>query len=104
MASELVMSEGPCHVERRTFMSTLEMDFGFWILDFIKIPLNKKVRRPSNHTRVQAPPAYNCPNLGKWGGERGNQYFLILVSREPGIGARGGSQRCLVNHQKKDQL
>ena len=42
-------------------------------LDFIKIPLIKKVRRPFNHTRVQAPPAYNCPNLGKWGGERGNQ-------------------------------
>ena len=43
------------------------------VLVLIKIPLIKNVRRPSNHTRVQAPPAYNCPNLGKWGGERGNQ-------------------------------
>ena len=27
MASELVMSEGPCPVERRTFISTLEMGY-----------------------------------------------------------------------------
>ena len=43
----------------------------FWCL--IRLLRLKVSRRPSNHTRVQAPPAYNCPNLGKWGGERGNQ-------------------------------
>ena len=45
-----------------------DLDFGFWIL--IRLLGLKVSRRPSNHTRVQAPPAYNCPNLGEWGGER----------------------------------